>query len=399
MNSKNYEAPKGFIKIYQILMKFPLLQNIRVIFYFLDFLILLSVPKAKYCEKDKKKVLVVFPYALGDCILFCGVAKYFRELYPSSEYELSIICQSANSSIFERYFDMVLPFNFTKSSVNISYRRIMYKELRKKYYDVVVDPITCTFCTPNVFATHATLAKTKIGFIEESDKKAQCPRWMRNRIYTELHTVKEKNLHRIKYYAEELRLLGIKDCVATPAEFEGIDISIDLPQHFYVIFPTASLPVKMWPVERFAQIAKRIYQKKKIPLVLCGTEHDRKTTEQLQKMLPDIPIINLLGKTSILEFIELIGRADFILTNDTSTYHIAMAKKVKTFLICGGYVFDTFANYQYEKYGYPTPILIYHQQECFNCDNFCKYNVNITYPCVSCISVEDVWEKVKKSIS
>lgn len=33
------------------------------------------------------------------------------------------------------------------------------------------------------------------------------------------------------------------------------------------------------------------------------------------------------AKTNVPEFIEVIGRAEFVLTNDTSAYHIGVAQK------------------------------------------------------------------------
>ena len=69
-----------FYKILQILMKIPVLQNIRMLFFFYDSVVAKFIKKP---EKDssKKRVLVVFPFALGDCILFLGAIENMQKIY------------------------------------------------------------------------------------------------------------------------------------------------------------------------------------------------------------------------------------------------------------------------------------------------------------------------------
>lgn len=396
--NKKYEAPSLFIQIYQLLMKFPILQNIRLIFYIIDMILLLFDRKPKLDSTGKKRVLVVFPFALGDCVLFCGTAEYYRILYPISEYELSIVCQKANAELVEPYFDKVLSFQFTKASVDIGCRNAIYREIRKYYYDIVIDPFSCSDCTPNIFTVNATCGTQKIGFIESETKRYQCPEWIRNKIYSRVIPIDEANLHRLTYYYTVLQKLGLEGGEAHPMVFERIPLQFDLPDEYFIIFPTASLSVKKWPIERYAELAKRIYHKCNIPLVICGTEHDREDSGKLLAMISEVNCINIIGKTNVMQFAEVIGRAAFIVTNDTSAYHIAVAQMKKVFILAGGYVFDMFANYVYGKQGFIRPILIYKKRECFNCNNYCKYQITDVYPCLMDITIEDAWNIIEDKI-
>lgn len=56
--------------------------------------------------------------------------------------------------------------------------------MRSTYFDIILDPIGCEECSPNVFSTYAACGNMKIGVLEKSDKKAQCPEWMRKRFMT-----------------------------------------------------------------------------------------------------------------------------------------------------------------------------------------------------------------------
>lgn len=88
------------------------------------------------------------------------------------------------------------------------------------------------------------------------------------------------------------------------------------------------------------EIARRIYAKTGYVLVVCGTEHDVPTIERFLAEIPEIPQYNLLGKTSVQELIEVVGRTRLLVTNDTSIYHIGVAQKRKVCVVTGRYIFD-----------------------------------------------------------
>lgn len=385
-----------FHKILQLLMEKPALQNIRILFYFYDKVVLhfLKKPQKEYAER--KKVIITFPFALGDCVMFLGTAEYLRKIYPPSEFLLYVVCQKGYEQLFDPYFDKILSFEFAKASVNPLYRIKIYRNLRKRYYNIAVDPIGCEECSPNIFVINALCAGEKIGVISSTDKKIQCPNWMRNRIYDRIIFIEEKNLHKIKYYARIWQKLGNIACIAHPAYFSPVDLKMLLPEYYFVVFPSASIPVKQWPVKRFAEIARRVYKQTGYALVVCGTKRDEDTINEFLHEIPEIPVYNYVGQTTVKEFIELIGRSELLVTNDTSTYHIGVAKKIKVCVVTGGYVYDTFINYEYEAQGYRKPAIVCHKKSCYNCYNMCKYEVKGAYPCVEENTVEDAWKAIEK---
>ena len=396
MKKKNHKGNTSlFYKILQVLMRLPALQNIRILFYFYDKMILAFLRKPKQIQSGKKKILVVFPFALGDCVLFLGAIENMRRIYPGEQYCLSITCQSGYEALFEPYFDTVIPFQYQKASVNPFYRAAMWKKLRQNYYDMVIDPIGCEECSPNVYVTNAVCADKKTGVLAKSDKKVQCPRWMRSHIYDTVIMIEQKHLHKIRYYARVWEKIGGISATAHPADLPRISLKIKLPEHYFIIFPSASLPAKQWTVEGFAEIARRFHGLTGYPLVVCGTEHDAETIEKMLQQIPEMPVINLVGKTDVNEFIEVIGRADILITNDTSAYHIGVAQRRKVCIVTGGYVYDAFINYQYAAEGFENPSIVCKWRKCYNCNNMCSYKVKDVYPCVEENTVEDVWMAVR----
>lgn len=383
-----------FYKILQLLMKIPVLQNIRILFFFYDNIVSRFVKKPGK-DSSKKRVLVVFPFALGDCILFLGAIENMQKIYPADEYIRTIACQKGYEDLFKQYFDQVIPVEYTKASVNPIGRIRMIKKMRSTYFDIILDPIGCEECSPNVFSTYAACGDMKIGVLEKSDKKAQCPEWMRKKVYDRILEIPDKNIHKIKFYARVWEMLGAEKTVAHPAVLKKIEIQQQLPEKYFIVFPSASLPVKQWPIERFAEITRRIYKKTGWTLVVCGTKRDAGTIDTFLNEIPEIPVCNMVQKTNVPEFIEVIGRAEFVLTNDTSAYHIGVAKKKRVCVVTGRYVYDTFINYKYQENEGIPPIIVCHKGICYNCNNMCKFKIKQIYPCVDENTVEDVWNAIE----
>lgn len=401
MKENSYSISSFFLKINQIIWKNAFLQKARVVFYFSDRILLAGLKKAEQGKEDKrKKVLLVYNMALGDGVMFLGVAEHFRRLYPLDEYELTIACQRAFGDLYAQsgVFDKVLPCDFAGSVINMKNRRALFAAIRRQKYDIVVDPVGCDNCTMNIFVTRAAIGKKKIGVVDKTLPHIQCPKWVRKRIYTDIIEIHKPKLHLIEFYAEFIQKLGDETCVARPAEFESVELGFEIPEKFFIIFPAASMQVKRWPLDRFAYVAKKIQQKTGMPLVVCGTSHDWPILEEFLKIIPEVQTVNLVGKTDIRKFIELIGRADLVVTNDTSAYHIAVAQKRKTALICGGYTYTRYANYHYSQQGYPDPVLITNPMKCFDCNNYCKYSNREIFPCIEGISKEKAWSEIEKMI-
>lgn len=383
-----------FYWILQQMLRWPILQKVRIVFWFFDSLMLHFMREPPKDRERKKRVMLVFPFALGDCILFMGTADYMKTLYPKTHYRRTVTCQKEYAALFLREFEDVLPLDYRRASVNPFYRIYMLWRLRKEYYDLAIDPIGTEECSPNVFAMHVISAGKKIGVLSVSDKIWQCPSWIREHIYDEIIYNPAKNLHRTEFYAWFWSELG--NCSFRPKLARlSVKCSLKLPKRYFVVFPSASSPVKRWPAENFAGIAGRIFKRTGWPLVLCGTQTDLDAVEKMKRRLPaGMPVIDYISQTSVMDFIGLINGAELVLTNDTSAYHIAVAGGRKTCIVTGGYVYETFIRYPRTGYGCQEPVIVYRRRSCENCNNHCRQQSGAVYPCVLDNSVQEVWDGV-----
>ncbi len=401
MAENNYNISKVFLKLNQMLWKNAKLQNIRSAFFVIDDALLLNMKKPAENETTgRKKVLVVYNMALGDGIMISGVIKDLRRIYPEDEFELSIACQKAFKQLYEDsgIFDYVIPMDFSGSVANLKKRRELFQELRRKTYDIVLDPVGCEDCTTNVFITRAAIAKEKIGVLDTTIPHQMTDK-QRKKIYTKIVRVNIPKIHLIRYYAAFLSGVGNIKVKARPATLPDYDLSnLDpaLPEKFFIVFPIASMSVKKWSEQNFAEIAERIQKKTGWKMVVCGTEHDRPSIEKMLSYIPNIDYIDVIGQTSILSFTSLIGKASLVVTNDTSAYHIAVARKVPTVMAAGGYTYHRYAYYDYREEGFPQPKLACHKMDCFDCNNHCIYSDYEVFPCLEKVTVDDVWEKIQE---
>jgi len=91
-----------------------------------------------------------------------------------------------------------------------------------------------------------------------------------------------------------------------------------------VLCPGAAYgPAKCWPAEYFAEIAN--YKKSKAwQIVLLGSKSDESMGHTIQKLTKNA-CINLIGKTSLLEALNVLSFATLVISNDSGLMHLTAA--------------------------------------------------------------------------
>lgn len=404
MNKKINNYSSSFsLKLYNLCQRIPLLRRFKVILYFIDGILLLFLKKPKYKKNKKKKVLIIYNYAFGDGIIFMSVFKNIRKIYPKTKYEVNLICQKGLNPIYENYniFDYVISYDLTKSTFNLYIRRKLFKILRKEYYDILLDPIGCYECTTNVFMSRVISAKEKITSLDITLDNRMTPLWMIKKIYTRVIRIDISNLSLIEYYNYFFNGLYNTSYEIELSNFDTSKVSLKIPNDYFIVFPSASTSMKKWPLDNYAQLIKDIYNKTKLKVMFCGTGSDVNDVDYILTLLDKTPSYNFINKTSLIEFIYLIQNARFVITNDTSTYHIAVTNQIPVTLISGGYTYDRYAKYNFKNDNkYKKPYLVIKKKKCFNCDNKCKYlkKSDKIWPCLKEIDYNYAKEIVNKMI-
>lgn len=118
--------------------------------------------------------------------------------------------------------------------------------------------------------------------------------------------------------ARSLELHLAADAAATASGLVG-------EGRYFVINPAASKPERVWPVDRYAAVARHVVRTTGWRLVLTGAGGGEKhLADALAAQLAD-QVVNLAGRTSVRELAAVVAGAEGLLAPDTGPVHIAAA--------------------------------------------------------------------------
>jgi len=83
-------------------------------------------------------------------------------------------------------------------------------------------------------------------------------------------------------------------------------------------------PAKCWPPEHYAQLARSLFDKHGLPVLLLGSGKELPLCEQIAQHAPGACRV-LAGKTSLLDAMALIAGARGVVSNDSGLMHVAAA--------------------------------------------------------------------------
>jgi ADP-heptose:LPS heptosyltransferase len=248
----------------------------------------------------------------------------------------------------------------------------------------------------------ASQASRRIGSQGDLSNMTQLQRETSNHWYTQLLSAAPKPMMELCRNAEFLRNLGVS---SVRLEIPLIPKLVELPiekrftRDYFVLFPGASFPFKMWPVESFAVVAQRVIEEFAWIPVICGGQSEEFVGNRLLNLIESHEVVNMVGKTSLPELTELIRGARLVISNDTSAVHIAAGVNTPSVCILGGGHYGRFMPYPPNVKGM-LPVPVVKMMDCFGCNNSCLFTNDHSrpFPCITEIRVDQVIEAVAQAI-
>ncbi len=365
-----------------------------------------------------KTILVIRIDAIGDCIIWLDQAKEYRKSFPN--HKIVLLHNKVWTEIAEHlpWFDEFIAFDRSQIG-NFSYYKTLFSTLNKYTYEKVYSPVfSRDFFTVDCIV-HNVNAKEKIGyegdyqnnngilnknlyFIKNKNNlhlKERADKW-----YSYLVPNDKKNIMELQRNAHFVRkTLNDKfKCKLPTLPFASKNEIPFQTKVYAVLFVGASTVSKMWPVENFLKITDYIpFQ----DIILCGSEKERLQASFFTSSYKgNKTIIDLTGKTSLIELISFIANASIVITNDSSASHIAVATHTPSICLLGGGHYGRFHPYQADTINeeeekiIPT-VITAHDKTCFNCNCICKYPLqNERWKCINNILVDDVINAIKQKL-
>ena len=163
-------------------------------------------------------------------------------------------------------------------------------------------------------------AKYRVGFSKNRTKEGQ---WL----FTNKHLPNTNSVHVLDNMADFARYIGVPFTTPEwniPLTTEDNSVAEQyIHQPTLVISPAASKDERNWLPDRYAAIADYATTKG-LAVILCGSPSDRE--QQLGQhiiSLSNAPIINLIGKTTLLQLTALLRAATVVLAPDSGPAHLA----------------------------------------------------------------------------
>lgn len=373
-----------------------------VILLLLDSLVFL-VP-AGMNRSRKEKILFVKLDRIGDFILWLDAAQEIRKLYPDGKYEITLLGNELWTELAEGppIFDQVWRLDKKKLKNNFIYRFGTLRKIRKAGFDIVIHPVSSREIWGGDSIVRLSCARQRIGSLGDYMNIEPWQKRISDRWYTKLIPVSKDSLMELERNAEFMRGLGAIEARARVPHLASTSYSRDcLKEPYIIVFPSASEPIKQWPVENFLEIVKKIHEKVGCAIVLCGGPEDYLLGKRIEEGR-ECSVINKIGKTSLIDLTSLIAGARILIGNDTSAIHIAAAVSTPSICIAGGGHYGRFVPYAAEAGPADNfPIVVTSKKDCFGCNWRCIYprSKYKPAPCISGVSISEVWDAIASTIN
>jgi ADP-heptose:LPS heptosyltransferase len=375
------------------------IKNILIcIILLVDILAISLLGKRK--SKKEKKILVVRIDHIGDFLLWIGQANELRKLYPKGEYHLTLIGNESWSVLVPTdIFDSTIFINRNKFLNSIFYRIKICKIIYNNNYETTIN----TTYSRNILLDDTIVNYSKalncIGHFGDNTNQGTHLKKISNDFYSKLVKIPDNIKFELEINSYFIKNLGGKYAPILAELSIHSTNKNNLGDNYYVVIPGGSWDGKCWELKKFANIINNIYKKYKIKAVICGSTSEISLGKKLSTLV-DYPVVNITGKTNLLDVISIIKNAKFIISNDNGMAHIAPVVKTPLICILGGGHFGRFFPYK-DIYTHSRMYVAYNAMDCFSCNWQCTYSVpkNTKLPCISLIDTEKVMEIIDNLIS
>jgi len=158
---------------------------------------------------------------------------------------------------------------------------------------------------------------------------------------------------------------------------------------YAVLNPGSNEYGRRWPMAKYLELAKRL-RDKGLGVVLVGGKGEVAATG-------DNDIIDLSGKTTLAQLLDILNHAALVVSNDTGPAHLSIALGTPSVVIVGGGHFGCFVPYP-DQACPDTARFVYEKMDCYHCFWNCPKRATNTdsFPCVEAVSMDAVWDAAEQ---
>jgi ADP-heptose:LPS heptosyltransferase len=175
-----------------------------------------------------------------------------------------------------------------------------------------------------------------MGFFTSSKIRIGCNTEGRGFLFNKSYTL-PPDLHVVEDYVGLLeQFLGRKINFEPPQLVLHKPVDYPLPEEYIVLNVRSGPPSRFIPVPKAVEIIRAVKEKYDDEIVLTGAPFEKDYIDEVENLMKaDAPVINLAGKTSIIELGWVLQNARAMITTDSGNAHFANALGTKTVVLFG----------------------------------------------------------------
>ncbi|MCX7914359.1 MAG: lipopolysaccharide heptosyltransferase II [Thermodesulfovibrionales bacterium] len=290
---------------------------------------------------SKEKILIRGVNWIGDAVMTIPAIRTIRSTYKGAE--LHLLVKPTISPLFERDPNIQKLIIYDKKFDSIGGKLTLANILKKENF-------TKAFLLQNAF--DAAL----LAFMAKIPERVGYNRDKRGFLLTTPIPFKndDRRIHHIDYYLNLLRAFGIKAEYSIPYIFQSLVERVDARKKLSIMKkPIVGInagatygSAKRWLPDRFAEVISLFLQELKGSVVIFGAKNEeyiskdiegivRKTLAHKKDFSLESRLLNLTGKTTVRELINLISECDIFISNDSGPMHLSYAVGTPVIAIFG----------------------------------------------------------------
>ncbi len=277
------------------------------------------------------KVLLVAPAWVGDMVMADTLLQRLRQHRPGLE--IQVLAPPATVALASRLGGVSACHELAigHGELGLSRRRSMARVLRAEHFDQAI-------VLPNSWKS--ALVPWLAGIPLRSG-------WHGEARYGILNDRRRLDPERYPLMIERFMALGVAPGEALTAPYPEPVLQVDQNnqrrlldelalgdgQGAVALCPGAEFgPAKRWPAAHFAAVARHAAAAGR-PVWLLGSPAEQAGAEQIRELAPGV--INLAGRTRLLDAVDLLAAADTVVCNDSGLMHVACAVGTRVVAVYG----------------------------------------------------------------
>lgn len=275
-------------------------------------------------------ILIIRLSAMGDVAMAVPVIKALTHQHPFCKVTI------VSKPFFKPLFDEIPQVSFFAAQVDSKHKGIvglfkLYRELRKEKITHVAD--FHNVLRSKIIKTLFTFEGKLCISIDKGRAEKKALTRTKNKIFKQLKTSHQR-------YADVLEKLGFSINLFNPTPIKSRLLSKKITLHTKLkdgvwigIAPFAAYKAKVYPMHLMEEVIKELNHKGFKLFLFGGGKHEIEILNTIENNYNNV--VNLAGKLSLKEELEVINALDLMVAMDSGNAHLAAMQQTKTITLWG----------------------------------------------------------------